>query len=328
MTARILVLSVALLGAGAMRAQAPAKSTGTAKTWTQGRTADGQPDLEGFWTNPTLTPFERPVELGTKAFLTAEEAAKIEAQAAANRVDRPPQPGDVGSYNQAWFDSGTKVVGTRATSLVVEPANGRVPVRPEAEAVREFNLAHVADAPEYGTPWDRCITRGIPAGMFPAGYNNAYRIVQIPGYVVILYEMIHETRFIPLGNSPHISSNIRQWNGDPRGHWEGKTLVVDTTNYNSKGSIASSAATGRIKGIPQSEDLHVIERFTRVDRDTIRYEVTIDDPKIYTAPWKVSIPLTRDADYTIYEYACHEGNEAMKNILSAGRAAEAKEAAK
>src|SRR5579872_1417931 len=209
---KIRLLTVGVLIAGCVHAQTPSKA------WAQGRTADGQPDLEGFWTNATITPFERPVELGTKAFLTAEEAAKLEAQAAANRVDRPPQAGDVGSYNQAWFDSGTKVVGTRATSLVVEPANGRVPVRPEAEAKREYNLAHVADAPEYGTPWDRCVTRGIPAGMFPAGYNNAYRIVQIPGYVVILYEMIHETRFIPLGNQPHLPSNIRLWNGDPRGH--------------------------------------------------------------------------------------------------------------
>jgi hypothetical protein len=292
------------------------------KPWVQGRTPDGQPDLEGFWTNPTITPFERPVELGTKAFLTADEVAKMEKQAASNRVDRPPQPGDVGSYNQAWFDSGTKVVGTRATSLVVEPPNGRVPVRPEAEAVRDFNLAHVPDGPEYGTPWDRCITRGIPAGTFPAGYNNAYRIVQIPGYVVILYEMIHETRVIPIDSRPHIASSIRQWNGDPRGHWEGTTLVVDTTNYNSKGSIATSAATGRIKGIPQSENLHVVERFTRVDRDTIQYQASIDDPKNYSAPWKVAIPLTRDENYTIYEYACHEGNEAMKDILNAGRTAE------
>jgi hypothetical protein len=331
MTIRVLTLGVAILGAGSfvhVQAQAPAKAAANTKTWTQGRVADNQPDLEGFWTDATITPFERPVELGTKAFLTAEEAAKLEAQAAANRVDRPPQPGDVGAYNQVWFDSGTKVVGTRATSLVVEPANGRVPVRPEAEAIREFNLAHVPDAPEYGTPWDRCITRGIPAGTFPAGYNNAYRIVQIPGYVVMLYEMIHETRFIPLDGRPHVSSNIKQWNGDPRGHWEGKTLVVDTTNYNSKGSIATSAATGRIKGIPQSEDLRVVERFTRVDHDTIQYEATITDPKNYTAPWRVSIPLSRDENYTIYEYACHEGNEAMKDILNAGRTAEAARAAK
>ncbi len=309
-------------------AQAPVGKAASAKNWTQGKTADGQPDLEGFWTNPTLTPFERPVELGTKAYLTAEEAAKIEAQAAANRVDRPPQAGDVGSYNQAWFDSGTKVVGTRATSLVVEPPDGRVPVRPEAEAKREYNLAHITDTYENQTVWDRCITRGIPAGMFPAGYNNAYQIVQIPGYVVILYEMIHETRFIPIDGRPHLPSDLRQWNGDPRGHWEGKTLVVETTNYNDKGSIASSAATGRIKGIAQSEALHVVERFTRTDRDIVQYEVTIDDPAIYTKPWKVAIPLVRDPDYKIYEYACHEGNEAMKNILSEGRALEQKTAGK
>jgi hypothetical protein len=312
----------------ATAAKATPGKASSAKSWTQGRVAGNQPDLEGFWTNPTLTPFERPVELGTKQFLTDEEAAKIEATAAANRVDRPPAPGDVGSYNQVWFDSGTKVVPTKQTSLVVDPANGRVPVRPEAEAKRNYNLAHIEDSYEYQTVWDRCITRGIPAGMFPAGYNNAYQIVQIPGYVVILYEMIHETRFIPIDGRPHVAADLKQWNGDPRGHWEGKTLVVETTNYNNKGSIASSAATGRIKGIPQSEALHVVERFTRVDRDTIQYEATIDDPAIYTKPWKVAIPLIRDADYKIYEYACHEGNEAMKNILSEGRALEKSAAGK
>ena len=139
--------------------------------------------------------------------------------------------------------------------------------------------------------WDRCITRGMPAGMFPAGYNNAYQILQIPGYVVILYEMIHETRIIPLDGRPHVSSDIRLWNGDSRGHWEGKTLVVDTTNYNSKGSIGTSAATARIKGIPQSEALHVVERFTRTSADTISYEVTIDDPPMYTPALEGGIPI-------------------------------------
>ena len=250
MDQRYLIVVAGLAIAVQLGAQTPASAakSAAAKAWTQGKTADGQPDLEGFWTNATLTPFERPVELGTKAHLTAEEAARIEAQAAANRVDRPPQPGDVGSYNQAWFDSGTKVVGTRATSLVVDPPDGRVPVRPEAEAKREYNLAHIGDSYEYQTVWDRCITRGIPAGMFPAGYNNAYQIVQIPGYVVILYEMIHETRIIPIDGRPHIPGDLKQWNGDPRGHWEGKTLVVETTNYNDKGSIASSAATWANQG--------------------------------------------------------------------------------
>jgi len=291
-----------------------------ASNWSASKTPDGQPDLQGTWTNATITPFERPAELANKAVLSPQEAAEAEKRAAENRVDRPPKPGDVGNYNQVWFDSGTKVLSTHQTSLVVDPPDGRVPVTPAAEAQRDYNAAHNSDSYEYMSVWDRCITRGVPAGMFPAGYNNAYQIVQTPGYVVILYEMIHETRIIPLDGRPHVSANIRLWNGDSRGHWEGNTLVVDTTNYNNKGSIGTSAATNRIKGIPQSEALHVVERFTRVSPETISYEVSIDDPPMYSRPWKAAFPLTRDEKYRIYEYACHEGNHAVENILGGGRA--------
>jgi hypothetical protein len=297
----------------------PANKT-TAKSWTPSRTADGQPDLEGIWSNPTITPFERPAELARKAYLSEDEASRLEHQAAANRVDRPPREGDVGNYNQFWFDSGTKVVSTRQTSLVVDPPDGRVPVKPWAEAKRDYDLAHNTESYEYMSVWDRCITRGVPGAMFPAGYNNAYQIVQIPGYVVIVSEMIHDARVIPIDGRPHLPASIRQWDGDSRGHWEGNTLVVDTANYNGKGWISTSAAGGRMKGIPQSQSLHVVERFTRVDRDIIHYEVTIDDPEVYTKPWKVSIPLSRETDYVIYEYACQEGNHALENILKGGRA--------
>ena len=293
------------------------------KPWTVPRTPDGQPDLQGIWTNPTITPFERPSEFAGKPVLTEKEAAEVEQRAAQGRVDAPPKAGDPGSYNQAWFDSGTKVVSTRQTSLVVSPADGRVPVKPSAEAKRDYDLAHVGDSWEHMSVWDRCITRGVPGGMFPAGYNNAYQILQVPGYVVILYEMIHETRVIPIDGRPHLPAGIRQWNGDSRGRWEGNTLVVDTINYNGKGWIGTSAATLRIKGIPQSEALHVVERFTRVDPATIDYRVTIDDPSVYTSAWEVRIPLSQEKDYRIYEYACHEGNQAVENVLSGGRAAEA-----
>jgi hypothetical protein len=276
-------------------------------------------DLQGTWTGATITPFERPAELAGKEFLTEKEAKALESRAADNRVDRAPNPGDTGSYNQFWFDSGTQVVKSRRTSLVIEPRDGRVPVRPEAEAKRDYNATHNADSYEYMSVWDRCITRGVPGGMFPAGYNNAYQILQVPGYVVILYEMIHNARIIPLDGRPHLPSSVKLWDGDSRAHWEGNTLVVDTTNYNDKGWIATSAATGRIKGIPQSEALHVVERFTRADRNTINYEVTIDDPKAYTKPWKVAVPLTRETNYQIYEYACQEGNRAVENVLSGGR---------
>ena len=207
-----------------------------------------------------------------KEFLTEKEAADLEARTAQNAVDRPPAAGDTGTYNQFWFDRGTKVVGTRRTSLVFDPPDGRVPVRPDAEAKRDDDLAHNADSWEHMSVWDRCITRGVPGGMFPAGYNNAYQIVQVPGYVVILYEMIHEARTIPLDGRPHPPSSVGQWNGDSVGRWEGNTLVIDTTNFNGKGWIATSAATGRIKGIPQSTALHLVERLhaRRCGHDQLR----------------------------------------------------------
>ena len=308
-------------------AQKAADKTSSPKAWIPARTPDGQPDLQGVWINATLTPFERPAELAGKATITAQEAAELERRASANSVDRPPPAGDPGGYNQLWGDGGTTWLSTRQTSLVVDPPDGRVPVKPAAEARRKYDLAHVADSYEYHSTWERCITRGVPAGMFPAGYNNAYQILQSPGYVVILSEMIHEVRFIPIDGRPHLPQNVRQWNGDSRGHWEGTTLVVDTTNYSGQGVIATSAATGRIKGIHESEALHVVERFKRVDADTISYEATINDPEIYSAPWKVAMPLTRNPSYLIYEYACHEGNQAMGDILRGGRAKDKAEAA-
>ena len=315
-----LALVVAVAFAGTSLA---AQSIASRKGWTPPKTPDGQPDLQAIWTNATITPFERPADLRDKAFLTAAEAEAIERQATTRRDEEaPPRAGDVGNYNQFWFDSGEHVVSTRRTSLVIDPPDGRVPLRPEAEAARDNNSAHERDSYEFMSVWDRCITRGAPAGMFPAGYNNAYQIVQSKGFVVIHYEMIHEARIIPIDGRPHLPETVRLWNGDPRGRWEGNTLVVDTTNYNNKGWIATSAAGGRIKGVPQTESLHVVERFTPIDANTIDYEATIDDPKMFTRPWTVSVPLHRDPTYRIYEYACHEGNYAVGNILRGARAAE------
>ena len=292
--------------------------------WTPPRTTWGDPDLQGTWTNETITPFERPPALAGKPFLTKEEAAAIEARATEQRErgDASPRPGDVGSYNQFWFDSGTKVVSTLQSSLVVEPADGRVPLRPEALRQREEYDAKVGDAPEFMSPWDRCITRGIPGGFFPAGYNNGYEILQFPGYVVIHYEMIHAARIIPTSGQAHRPSHLRSMDGDSVGRLDGNTLVVDITNYNGKGWIATNAASGRMRGVLQSDALHVVERFTRVSPSTIHYEVTIDDPKNYTQPWKVAIPLERDDNYRIYEYACHEGNHAVEHVLRGARAQE------
>jgi hypothetical protein len=325
--ALIVVVSLAPLPVGG---QPPTAATKTAKTWTPPRTPDGKPDLQGMWTNATITAFERPKALAGKPFLTEQEVAALEEQAANRRAhaDDAPTPGTVGSYNDVWFDSGTKVVATRQTSLVIDPPDGRVPVKPSAEATRDRNLTN-EDSYELMSPWDRCITRG-PGRMFPAGYNNAYQILQTPGYVVILHEMIHEARIIPVDGRPHLDNSIRLWTGDPRGRWEGNTLVVETTNFNDKGWIATNAASARLRGVPHSEALRLVERFTRVDADTINYEVTIEDPNVYTRPWTVAIPLSRDDSYQMFEYACHEGNRAIENTLSMARAAErrAAEAAK
>ncbi len=316
------VIAVLLLAPVPVAGQAPTAATTRVKTWTPPRTPDGQPDLQGMWTNATITPFERPSALAGKPFLTEQEAGALERQAAARRAtaDDAPRPGDVGSYNDVWFDAGTKVVATRQTSLVIDPPDGRVPIKPAAEEIRDRNLTNV-DSYDLMSPWDRCITRG-PGRMFPAGYNNAYQILQTPGYVVILHEMIHEARIIPVDGRPHLDQSIRLWTGDPRGRWEGNTLVVETTNFNDKGWIATNAASARIRGVPHSEALRLVERFARVDADTISYQVTIEDPNMYTRPWTVAIPLSRDESYQMFEYACHEGNRAIEHVLSAARAAE------
>ena len=290
--------------------------------WTAPRTPDGQPDLQGIWTNATITPLERPPSMAGKAFLTEAEAAAIEKRTADNRAANDKAgPLESGSYNRFWYDDGTRVLSTRQTSLVVDPPDGRVPVKPSAEARRDDYDARNADSYEFMSPWDRCITRGIPGSMFPAGYNNAYQIIQTPGYVAIHYEMIHDARIIPLDNRPR-SARMQSWMGEPRGRWEGDTLVVETMNYHNKGWITTSAASGRIKGIPHSDKLHVIERFKRVSKDVISYSATIEDPEMYTRPWTISFPLSADPEYRIYEYACHEGNYAIENILKGARAME------
>jgi hypothetical protein len=320
----IRVIGCALAMVAALAATPASQSGSPSKPWTAPRTPDGQPDIQGVWTNATITPFERPANLADKAFLSPQEAADLERRtlerrAQAENAPRPAKATDPGAYNDFWMDSGTKVLPGGQTSLVVDPADGRVPVRPAAERIRDENLKRSFNDPEFMSVWDRCISRGVPGSMFPAGYNNAYQIFQMPGYVIILYEMIHDARIIPLSPRPHAPSPIRNWMGDSRARWEGDTLVVDVTNYHNRGWIASSAAGGRIKGIPHTERLHVVERFKRTGPDTLQYEATIDDPDIYTQTWKVAFPLTHDPDYRIFEYACHEGNQAVANVLKGAR---------
>jgi hypothetical protein len=303
-----------------------------ALAWLTAATAAAQTappaDLQGTWTNGTITPLERPPALAGKAFLTEEEAATQEQQSAERRNARVRRPGDVGSDNEAFVDTGYKVVSTRQTSLVVDPPDGRIPMLPAAEKGRDFNVASL-DSFETMSPWDRCITRG-PTGLFPAGYNNGYQIVQTPTHVVIVTEMIHEARVVPLDGRPHVDPRIRLWAGDSRGRWEGATLVVETTNFHDRGWFSTHAGSGRLRGVPHSDALRLVERFTRVDAGTIIYEMTVEDPSAYARPWTFSVPLVRSDDYRLYEYACHEGNQATALMLRGARTLEreAGEAAK
>ncbi|HEY7640331.1 MAG TPA: hypothetical protein VH814_11445 [Steroidobacteraceae bacterium] len=279
--------------------------------------ADSPPDIEGIWTSGTLTPYERPAQLPQGDSAQQQQAAKEKFWAAGHK------PGDVGRDNDAYIDQHLAILPNGQTSLVVEPADGKVPFRPEALRRRDFNLSNF-DSYETMSQWDRCITRE-PTTMFPVVYNNAYQFVQTPGYVFIVAEMVHDVRVIPIsrdGRAAHIDSRVRSWGGDSRGHWEGRTLVVDTTNFNGLGYIATGGNAVTLKGVPVSEQLHIIERFTRTDHDTMQYEITIDDPVNYTAPWKISYPLARDEQYQMFEYACHEGNRAIELILRGARVQE------
>jgi hypothetical protein len=294
---------------------APQAQTGH---WKAPRTAEGQPDLQGVWDYRTLTPLQRPKEFANKEFLTDQEIASLEQQAEERADGRPP--GDARSAPSVhppwWLDYGRRVVNTRRSSLIVDPPDGRVPpLTAEAQKRQQARRAATkgrgpSDGPEDRSLWERCITRGLPDGMLPAGYNNNIKIVQAPGYVVIWMEMIHDARIVPLDGRPRLPPHIRQWMGDGRGRWEGDTLVVETANF-----------SDRVDFYGASSNLKLTERFTRVDADTLEYRFTVDDPTTWARPWTVSLPMTRSSE-DIYEYACHEGNYGLRNILSNARAAE------
>ncbi|HSU89011.1 MAG TPA: hypothetical protein VLL56_09260 [Terriglobia bacterium] len=290
------------------------------------KTAWGDPDIQGTFTNATITPFERPAEFAGKEFITEKEAADVERRAADNRVDRAPREGDTGTYNQFWFDRGSKVVPTRRSSLVIDPPDGKIPSltdtarkllaeRAEARRGRAF------DGPENRPLAERCLwwaSTGPP--IIPTGYNNTYQIVQAPGVVMILSEMIHDVRVIPLDGRPHLAANIRPWLGDSRGHWERNTLVVETTNFSDQTKLEFGAPPfGSVRGM--GDKSRVVERFTRTDSSTVMYEFTIDDPVTYTKTWTAQTPWVK-TDGRIFEYACHEGNYALTDVLSGARAAE------
>jgi len=274
--------------------------------------------LQVVWVNFDSPPLEA---------ASSDDAARLKAlETWFPGIDAPGERREIRGPNPAPEFTDTNVKrSVRRRSLVVEPPNGRVPLRNDAEAERSANLARLTDSWEYHTPWERCITRGVPGGMFPAGYNNGYLILQTPEYIAIVYEMIHEARIIPLDGRTHVGSNIGLWNGDSRGRWDGDSLVVEVTNYRPErvGAVATGiATTATLKGVPQTGGMRVVERFTRVDAGTLQYEMTIEDPGVYTRPWKVAMPLNRADDYRLYEYACHEGNYGLPNSLSGARADE------
>ena len=296
------------------------------------RLADGRPDLQGVWDYRTSTPLERPVELGDKAVLTVEEAAAYEAQVAATQVDREPPPGQVGGYNQFWLDQGTNVIEGRRTSLLVDPPNGRLPAM-VAGAVRQVG-SYGEDLPgerpiryrgggirpeshEDRGLAERCLL-GFNSGppVIPGGYNQNIQVFQTSDYVVLFHEMVHDTRIVPMGDRPHLSDDIRQWMGDARGYWDGDTLVIETTNFTDKILSFNDSLTS---GMGTGATLHLTERLRRIDADTLEYEFTVDDPATFTRSFTGMIPMRMNSE-PVYEYACHEGNYGLRDILAGARA--------
>ncbi|MQA28981.1 MAG: hypothetical protein GEU82_03955 [Luteitalea sp.] len=260
---------------------------------------------------------ERPAALEGRTTLTDEEVAQLESADQA-RADRAPRAGDPGTYNAFWTDRGRR---SGQTSMVVDPPDGKFPPLTAVGQQAQKSRARGADSWEDRHLWERCITRGgMPNAMFPRAYNNNAQIFQTPEYVVILLEEIHETRIIPLDGRAHLPQQVRQWMGDSRGSWEQDTLVVDTTNIAGKVSALQPWANfNSIDGSQQT--LHTVERFRRVDANTISYTITVNDPQMYTRPWTVEFPMEKTAEL-LYEYACHEGNYGMFGILTGGRADE------
>ena len=279
--------------------------------------------MQGIWSNAILTPLERPADFPDKAFFTKEEAAAyLKRTIEQNNKDKRDGSGtdaDVArAYNDFWWDRGTSIAKTLRTSLIVDPPDGRIPALTplalkRAEQVKESRRLHPADGPEDRSVGERCIllnSAGPP--MMPSAYNNNYQVVQTAHTFVILNEMIHDARVIPLDGRPHVPQSIRLWMGDSRGRWDGDTLVVDTTNFTDQTPFRGSGP-----------GLHLTERFTRMDAETLLYEYTVDDPESFAKPWSVAIPSVRTTG-PILEYACNEGNYGMSGLLSAARAEEKK----
>jgi hypothetical protein len=313
--------------------QAPARAAGAVAAAGKSaapRTPWGHPDLQGNWTNTTTTPLERPSDFAGKTALTAEERAALDAFAA-GAADLPLRPGDTGAYNAFWMEAGKA---SARTSLILDPPDGKLPALTPAALKRADAIEAVRRNPPGSwmdvNTYDRCITRGLPGAMMPGFYNHNYTILQAPGYVAILVEMIHEARIIPLDGRPYLGPGLKQWLGDSRGRWDGDTLVVETRNFNDKIDEVTGNAMrlpdgeptgGRYHGVFGTSDMTLVERFTRVDANTIDYQFTVTAPGTFVKPWTAAAPLTR-LDAPLFEYACHEGNYAIPHMLSGARAQE------
>jgi hypothetical protein len=320
------IVALVSLPPAAIAGQAPAKGTKAgSKNYTPPRTPDGQPDLQGVWDYRNVTPLQRPAEFADKATLTDAEIAAYEKTRQAT-LDKDRRDGDAQAdvaraYNDFWWDYGKKVVGGQ-TSLIVDPPDGKLPTltaegQKRADARRGFQTNNAREEGGVGRGFDsyldrplgeRCILWGVAGPpMAPGPYNNNVQLIQSADWVVIVNEMIHEHRMVPLDGRPHIPSNIRSWQGDSRGHWDGNTLVVETTNFNDKRNFQGT-----------SENMRLTERFTRVAKDTLVYEYTVDDPATFTKPWTARFPMVSNPE-PMYEYACHEGNYALPHALEGAR---------
>jgi hypothetical protein len=317
------VLGMALTIAAPSSAQAPrteTKTAGSAGSWKVPRTPWGHPDLQGAWTSDSARgiPRERPEQFAGRAELTDQEYAERVARDEQTIKNALNASGvQTGGRDGAWRGSQT----FRQSSLLVDPPDGRMPpLTPEAlkrAAPRDRGSFGDGpfDGPEDFTLYDRCITRGIVGGVLPVPYGNGNWILQTPNSFVISYEMIHDTRVIPLDGRPHLGDDLRQYLGDSRGHWECETLVVETTNFTDQTSLGANG-----NGLRHSQALRMVERFTRTAPDVLKYTITIDDPKTFTRPWTLSLPLVSPEGFQPLPYECHEGNGAIKYILSAERA--------
>ena len=321
------LIAIALLAPIVLAGQAQVPAARTAKPFAPSKTPWGDPDLQGTWTSDDSigVPMQRPAAAGTRLTATDEEIAQRQANIARQEDGREQEfaapDARVGTGPPSHWGEGARRP-SKQTSLIIDPPDGRQPaLTPEAQqrqAAVQKRRQGVPGSWEDRSFYDRCLSRGLAGSILPVIYGNGQQIVQAPGHVVILSEMIHEARIIPLDGRPRVGQNIRTYMGDSRGRWEGSTLVVETGNFlDGKTGIGLNGG-----GVPTSDALRIVERFTRTGANQIDYEMTIEDPKTFTKPWKVAFPLTKETGYANFEYACHEGNYALNNILSAARAEE------